>query len=126
MTHLVPLYLKMSYKTDPIFAKSKIVLSLYDEVFKEKFSSGFVKKAMMQGVVPADMDVLGSPNGINLAKLAVKYADGVILGSNNVNKEVLDYVAKRKLPTLPYSDINAGNASYANKYIKFYDKLLKV
>ena len=126
ITHLVPLYLKMSYRTDPIFANSKIVLSLYDEISKEKFSSGFVKKALMQGVTPADMDVLGNPNGINLAKLAVKYADGIILGSNNVNKEVLDYVAKRKLPTLPFTEISAGNASYTNKYIKFYDKLLKV
>ncbi len=72
------------------------------------------------------MELLKTPTGINLAKLAVKYADGVIAGSKDLSKEVLDECKKRKIPTLSYSEISATNTAYTAKYIKFYnEKFLK-
>ena len=72
------------------------------------------------------MELLNTPTGINLAKLAVKYADGVIAASRTLGKEILDFAAKEKVPVLSFSEITAGtDASYANRYIKFYGKFLK-
>ena len=93
---------------------------------KERFSSDFAKKVLSGNLKPADVDLLNTPTGINLAKLAVKYADGVIFGSKNVSKEVVDFTAKEKKPSLAFSEITEGNtAAYTGKYIKFYGKFLK-
>ena len=102
---LVPLYLKKTFKADPIFTDCKIIVSLYDEINKEKFSSSFAKKVLTGNLKPSDVELINTPNGINLAKLAVKYADGVIFA---------------------FSEITEGNtAAYTGKYIKFYGKFLK-
>ena len=41
ITHLLPLYLKKIYKDDPIFANSKVVLSLYNDTPAEPFAKNF-------------------------------------------------------------------------------------
>lgn len=123
---LVPMYLKKTFKSDPIFTDCKVITSLYGDDSKERFSSTFVKKTLIAGLKPTDADLLNTPTGINLAKLAVKYSDGVIVASKQVNKEVLDFAAKSKIPTLTCTDIAEGNtAAYTSRYIKFYGKFLK-
>ncbi len=125
MSNLVPLYLKQHFKNDPIFSNCKVIVSIYDEIQKEKFSQDFAKKAITTDIKPQDLQILNQATGINLAKLAIKYADGVILGSKGVAKEVVDFAAKEKIPTLPFTEINDNPASYASKYIKFYGKFVK-
>lgn len=125
ITNLIPAYLKLSYGLDPLFASSKIIVSLYDEIDNERFAPNFAKKALFGNLKSGDFDLLNTPSGINLAKLAARYADGVIFGSKKINKEVSDFVAKRKLPTLPFAEISDTSLAYANKYIKFYNKFLK-
>lgn len=126
LANLVPMYIKRTFKSDPIFTDCKVITSLYDDVSKERFSGTFAKKTLMGGMKPADADLLNTPTGINLAKLAVKYSDGVIVASKGVSKEVLDFAAKSKIPTLTCTDISEGNtAAYTNRYIKFYGKFLK-
>lgn len=126
LANLVPAYIKLSYKNDPIFADTKVIVSLYDEINKERFAGDFAKKALVDGIKAADLDILKTPTGINLAKLAVKYADGVIAGSKDISKEIIEDCKKRKIPTLSGSDISATNTAYTAKYIKFYnDKFLK-
>lgn len=125
ITNLIPAYIKLSYGKDPLFANSRVIVSLYNEIDKERFASDFAKKALTGGIKPAELDLIGNPTGINFAKLAVRYADGVILGSKGVAKEVTDFAAKYKKPTLSYTDINAESSAYATKYLKFYGKFLK-
>ena len=120
------MYLKKTFKSDPIFTDCKVITSLYGDDSKERFSSTFVKKTLIAGLKPTDADLLNTPTGINLAKLAVKYSDGVIVASKQVSKEVLDFAAKSKIPTLTCTDIAEGNtAAYTSRYIKFYGKFLK-
>ena len=126
ISNLVPLYLKKLFKADPIFTNCKVIVSLYDEINKERFSSDFAKKALSGNLKPSDVELINAPTGINLAKLAVKYADGVIFGSKNVSKEVADFTVKEKKPSLAFTEITEGNtAAYTGKYIKFYGKFLK-
>ena len=126
ISSLVPLYLKKLFKADPIFTDCKVIVSLYDEINKERFSSDFAEKALSSNLKASDVELLNTPTGINLAKLAVKYADGVIFGSKNVSKEVAEFAAKEKKPSLAFTDITEGNtAAYTGKYIKFYGKFLK-
>lgn len=123
MSHILPIYLKKAYKDDPIFANSKIVLSLYNEVCQETFSKDFQELATYGGATPADMPLLAEPNGINLALTAAQYSDGIILGSDSIDPAVLEGCAKLGLPTLPFSKEAIENGSYIDEYNNFYDQL---
>ncbi len=128
MSHIVPLYLKKVYKNDPIFSSSKVVVSLYDDdCVQEHFSPDMKSKVMMTGVRSRDIEhiCVEEPLGINLAKLAVQYSDGVIMGSAEIEESLSGYVAKLGLPVLPYIAVDAGTNAYAKKYNGFYDQILQ-
>ena len=57
---------------------------------------------------------------VALTKLALDYSDAVIQSSPEVNKEVLDYVATKKMKFLPYQPAE----DYADAYVQFYDSLM--
>ena len=123
ISHLIPVYLKKAYKDDPIFSSSKVVLSLYDDTPEEKFADGFLEKALFGGVSEDDLSFLKEPDGINLAKTAIRFSDGVILGSEGADKELVDFCKAGNLPVLPYDGKSISDGNYVEEYSAFYDKL---
>ena len=121
ISHLLPLYLKKSYIDDPIFSESKVVLSLYDDIPQEKFSDNFKDLVMFNGISAKDLDSMAEPDGINLAKLAVRYSDGVIMGSADIPQEVKD--ACKDCPVLDYDEASVNDGSYIDEYDKFYSQI---
>ena len=124
ISHFIPMYLKKVYKNDPIFEEAKVVLSLYDEVLDEKFQDDTIDKAMTDNLKKSDATVIKEANGTNLAKLAIQYSDGIILGTENPAQELLDAAKARKLPVLPYYKIGTQETEYIRQYDAFYDKIL--
>ena len=125
ISHILPLYLKKAYKEDPIFTESKLILSLYDEISGEAFSPKMKSKIILPGIKSKDIEVLNPANGINLAKLAVQYADGIIYGSRELNRELEEFIQASKLPVLSFIEINTSDSAYINEYNQFYDKILE-
>ncbi|MCD8313871.1 MAG: glycogen/starch synthase [Bacteroidales bacterium] len=123
MSHMVPVYLKKAYREDPIFAETKVVLSLYDDIPDECFPEKFKGRIRFGDMQEQDLEVLTPPSGINLAKLALRYSDGVILGAENVPAEVLAAVGE--LPVLPYDKASIENGTYIDVYNNFYDQIYK-
>ena len=70
-----------------------------------------------------DMKFLSEPTGINLAKTAIQFSDGIIMGSGNVDKEIVDFCKESNLPVLPFNGKSLENGSYIDEYNAFYDKL---
>lgn len=124
ISHLLPIYLKKVYHEDPIFTESKIVISLYDEAFDQVFNESTRSKIIVPGIKNRDLELLTPANGINLAKLAIQYANGIIMGSENISSELVEMVAKNSIPTLPYKDISQPESTYIQDYIQFYDQIL--
>lgn len=124
ISHMLPLYLKKCYKDDPIFSDTKIVLSLYDEIFNEKFAEDTPQVACIPGVEESDLSVLSNPNGINLAKLAVSFSDGVIYASDNLPEDITGYVSETGIRTLKHTD--DGDNGYIDSYNRFYDEILGI
>ena len=122
ISHVLPIYLKKAYKDDPIFTDCKVVLSLYDEIANETFADDMKAKMVLPGIKNKDLEVIKTANGINLAKLAIQNADGVIMGSPELCGELTDFVASSKLPVLPYVDLSGS--AYIKEYNDFYDKIL--
>ena len=123
ISQILPIYLKKAYADDPIFANSKVVLSLYDDTPAQDFPADFKNRIPFGGITPEDVDILTEPTGINLAKLAASYADGVILGSENIPSEITDFCKSKGLPMLPYNADALKDGSYIDDYNSFYDTI---
>ena len=125
ISHVLPLYLKKAYKDDPIFSNSKVVLSLFDDNLQEKLSPGFAQTILYGAIGPEDVSALsGNADGMELAKLAAQYSDGIILGSPDVNSALVNHVNTLGLPVLPCDEAALADGSYMDTYNAFYDNLL--
>lgn len=123
ISQLLPVYLKKVYKDDPIFAGSKVVLSLYNDAAGESFAPNFIDKFALGAISRQDVDALAEPNGTNLAKTAIRYSDAVILGDDGIDKGIVDYCKSLGLPLLPYSEEAMASGRYVDDYNDFYDSL---
>ena len=125
ISHVLPLYLKKAYKDDPIFASSKVVLSLFNDTPTEAFAPGFNKTILYGAIKPQDAPLPEHAGGMELAKLAAQYADGIILGGEGIQPELLSWCEGLGVPLLPYQAESFADGSYMDSYNAFYDNLLK-
>jgi len=125
ISHVLPLYLKKAYKDDPIFAGSKVVLSLFDDTPAEKFAPGFEKTILYGAIKPEDAPLGEHAGGMELAKLAAQYADGIILGGEGIDPELVSWCKGLGRPLLPFDAAAMADESYMDSYNAFYDDLLK-
>lgn len=119
-TSFIPLYVKKSYRDNPLFAETKVVMSIYDDDFKEEMASDIAKKIKYDGVTKQDLAYYKKTNFVSLIKAAVEYSDGMIVGSKKINKELLEYIGKTGKPVLDFQ----GDEGYLDAFSDFYDKVL--
>ena len=123
ISQVLPIYLKKAYADDPIFSNSKVVLSLYNDTPGENFHPDFKNRIPYGSVTAEDVEILTEPSGINLAKLAASYADGIIIGSEDVPTELVEFCKTAGLPVLPYNADALKDGSYIDDYNSFYDTI---
>ncbi len=119
-TGLVPLYVKKSFKDNPLFQNTKIVYSVYDDVVDHKLDPKLKQKTLHNGIANGDVTQITEPTLENLTKLAIDYSDGVIRGSEKINDNVDKYINETGKPNLEYHN----NETYIDAYSEFYDKIL--
>jgi len=117
---LLSLYIKRLYDDDPVFKKAKVILSLYDHEFSPSLNKAFKKKLRMDGIPEADLKVVEDPSYVNYCKLAVNMSDGIIVGSEQINKDLMNYIEKSNKLLLPYQN----SETYVEAYSAFYDQVL--
>jgi starch synthase len=118
MTALVPLFIKTSYKDDPMFHNSKVVYSLYNDGFDEPFNNNFGKKILMDGLQAPDVAELVQPDFVSLNKLAMRWSDAVVQGSPELNTDVENAFRSLTKPTLGFQSPD----DYVAAYDSFYDE----
>ncbi len=91
MTSLMPLYLKTAYKKEPVFNYSKVIYTAQNSQFEEKLNPNFIKKALISNEIKEkDMDVYKDGTNLALTLGASKYADVVIMGSEDPEKALVE------------------------------------
>ncbi len=123
-TAALPLYLRSSFADDPLFAKSKIVFSIYDNSFSGVWSDNFAKTMRGEGVPAEKLDIISTPSYENLMKLVIDNADGIIVEGNNIPPAVESYLAASGKRILRGTDDKTGD-EWLNRYKEFYDSLLQ-
>ena len=74
-------------------------------------------------VTRKDLPFLEDPTGINLARTAAQYSDGIILGAERIDPEIVDYCKSLGLPILPFDRQALDYGGYIDGYCGFYDEL---
>jgi starch synthase len=97
MTSLVPLYLKTTYKKEPVFGYSKVIYTAQADQFKEKLNPNFMKKAIIStDIKDKDMEPFKDCDNVALTIGAGKSADVIVYGSELVDKKVTDELKPTK------------------------------
>jgi len=120
MSALVPVYLRSIYNDDPLFHNYKIIYSIYNNDFKMPFRSTFADKLRFDGIDGENLKLVKKPDFVNVSKLAIKYSDGIIIGSEDINDELKKYLTTVNKPVLEFKD----ETEYIDAYNDFYDKIL--
>lgn len=126
MSHVLPFYLKTAYRDDPIFTSSKVVLSLFNDIPATKFEDSTAHAMLFQGesAFPEAKACLGdNPSGMELAKLAVYYSDGIVEAAQGLPGELLKFAADSKKPVLPFAKAQLNPSKGYAEYMKFYSSI---
>lgn len=121
MSALTPLYIKKVYFENPLFAASKVVLSIYDDDFTEPLHPNLQTKLKHENIALKDLKHFKKPDYVSLMKAAIDLSDGVIIASQAINSELAEYVEQSGKPILPY----LADENYIDVYNAFYAKILQ-
>jgi len=120
MASLVPLYLKTMYKDNTLFSFAKIVTTLYDDDFQERFREEWIDKLKYDGIEDEKLNYLVNRDYLSLMKTAIDNSDAMVIGSPSINKELEDYARQTGKPILEYHN----DEEYVQAYNEFFDELL--
>ena len=118
MSAVVPFYIKTAYKDEPSFADAKVVTSLFTKNITNDLGTSFKQSVEYRDAKPALLSAYNDNFGFEeLGKLAIDYSDGIMIAQEEVNAELTDYAASKKVPILPYAE------DWADGLEQFYDKI---
>jgi len=116
-TGMIPLFVKETYKDNPLFASSKIIYSVYNDQFNNPLNNNLAKKIAEDGINQNDITILKEPTFVNLSKLAIDYSDATIKGSESINIELENYMKASGKPFLDFQQ----KETYIDAYFDFYN-----
>lgn len=105
MTSLIPMFLKTAYKKEPVFVHSKSIYTAQKKQFPESLGPDFLKMVMNSAALK-DKDVEPYNKSDNEALIygACKYADVIIHGEEDLNKDIItEFKSGKTKKVVPYS-----------------------
>ena len=97
MASLVPMFIKVAYKKEPVFSHCKVVYTIGDNTFKEKLGANFLKLAAINDFVTAkELEAFKDTNNVSMFRGGATYADAITFGSEETDKKLNVEFAKVK------------------------------
>ena len=118
---IAPLYLRNMFQDDPLFSDAKIVVSLYEEKFTNPLDSTLYEKLNNEGVADANSENLGVASYENLMRFVIENVDGVVVGSEQADKSLVEYAREMGKKILDYQSPEEEN--FYDNYDRFYEEL---
>lgn len=122
MTSLIPMYVKTTYKNDPIFQNTKTVFTVYNNSFDFKFNGDLINKVKMLDIDDSMLSNLVSGDFEGFLKIGIEYSDAVIKAG-----EVLDTDVARLFKGIPNNkkiDTIDKKDDYLESYYNLYNELV--
>ena len=97
MSSLAPVYIRTAYKREPVFGNSKIVFTIGENTFEDKFPADFIKKALINAnIKEKDLEPFKELNNTALYRGGATYADAITFGAEEPNSVLVSEFAKAK------------------------------
>ena len=121
MASLMPLYIKKNYNKDPHFADTKVVINLYNNGFDTPWDPRFSDKLAFEGFTSEVTDGVIEPTYKNVMRTALKFADGLTVGSDELDEDsrvLFDEASCLKLAYVPEENQN-------KTFSEFFDRVIE-
>ncbi|MCG8391391.1 MAG: glycogen/starch synthase [Cytophagales bacterium] len=120
MTSLIPLYLKTTYKNDPLFKESKTVFTVYNTSFSHKFDGDLIEKVKMIDIEDSMLTNLQTADFNGFIKLGIEYSDAVIKAEEHQSLDGLfgEFAEVKKVETIE------NNENFTDSYYNLYNELV--
>ncbi len=123
MTALIPMYLKTTYKDDPIFKNSKSIFSVYNaNGFDYSFGEGLANKIAHEEIEASHFDSIKSGDYSGFIKIGAEHADVVINAETNLSSQLEELFSTKK-KTIQMNTIDATEETL-EKYYELYSDLV--
>ena len=122
MTSLIPMYIKTTYKNDPIFQNTKTVFTVYNNSFDYKFNGDLINKVKMLDIDDSMLSNLESGDFEGFIKIGIEYSDAVIQTDEGLNKDVVKLF--KTIPNNKKVDITDKKDDYLETYYNLYNELV--
>lgn len=120
MTSILPFYLRTEFKDDPLFENAKIVSSVYSDSFPGALNPALDKKVLFGAVSEEEASIFADSTHDGMLKAQIKYSDGIIKGSEDLNQDISALIDTSDKPILGFQNEEA----YIDAYSDFYDEIL--
>lgn len=101
LSALIPLYIKTAYHEEPAFRESKVVYSLYEQAFKEKFHDNYPEILLTKDMTPDDAGSFQMPiDYSSVMKKAIEFSDGIICNSADVDASLPAFARQKGISVL--------------------------
>ena len=121
MSSLVPMYLKTSYKEDPMFKNTKVVYSVYENCFTETLHKDLKTKSLMPEMEVSDTALLKDSSCSSLHINAINYSDAVIKADENIDDAVMMFLAKQNDKNI-VENFNHDEIDF-DTFVQFYEEV---
>ena len=121
ITSLIPLYLKTTYKNDPIFKNTKTVFTVYNNEFSHKFDGSLVEKVKMIDIEDSMLTPLESADFQGFIKIGAQNADAVIKAGEEFSESLTQLFSEfgddKKVDTIEKDE------NFTESYFNLYNEL---
>ena len=116
LASFLPLYLRNYYGNEPLFENSKIVTSVYNQGFNGTLNAEVSNKIKFDAIDEQALTHLNNPTFENVMKVAINNSDAVIIGSEDISKELETYIEGLDKPVLAFQQME----DMEREYLEFY------
>lgn len=118
MTGLIPAFIKVAYKKEPVFNHSKVVYTIGQNTFKEKLGADFIQMATINANIrEKDLESAKEASNTALFRIGASYADAITFGAEKVDKKLLEEFSKvRGKKVIPFKGFDSDLTEYLELY----------
>ncbi|MCL1850379.1 MAG: glycogen/starch synthase [Bacteroidetes bacterium] len=126
LSALVPIFIRTAYKDNPLFQDVRIITSIYNEYFPDKFSPHFLKKLKITGIPRECLTHFKGASGYDtILKTAIDFSDAVVIAHPNITSSLKRYLKNYEYPTTIHHE-SEDYLEYVDEYNHFYEELLEL
>lgn len=123
---LVPIFIRTVYKDNPLFQDVRIITSIYNDNFPNRFSSQFLKKLKITGIPREHLRHFRGATGYDtIIKTAIDFSDAVVIAHPNVKKTVRNFIKQYEHPKIVHPETDYY-LEYVDEYNHFYEEVMEI